>query len=348
MASPLIELTRARFLEFWRDPSALFWVFVFPVILAVALGLAFREKGDEAAKVALVGELAPHLVGEDTRTGGALELIALSRDEALMRLSRGLVDLVVELPVALEPQAKIAFHFDPTKPGSSKAYLEARELLERKAGRHDVLVAVPVHVSKPASRYIDFLIPGLVGLNIMGSCMWGLGYTVVDSRRRKLLKRFAVTPMRRADFLLSFGLSRLVFLVLEVAFLVLFGWLVFGVAVRGSILGLVVVSFLGLGAFTGLALLIASRTESVEAAAGWMNFVQLPMWLLSGSFFDYTRFPEVTHPFIKALPLTALNDALRAVVNQGAGLDEVWPQAAILALVAALSFVMALRMFRWQ
>jgi ABC-type multidrug transport system permease subunit len=313
-------------LEFWRDPGALFWVFVFPVILAVALGLAFREKKDDQVKVALVGEQATLLAAENEARQNEVHLVALPRAEALSRLSRGRVDIVVELPVSLESPAAVVYRFDPTKPGSSKAYLEARDALERKVGRKDLLSAVPVHVNESASRYIDFLIPGLVGLNIMGSCMWGLGYAVVDSRRRKLLKRFAVTPMRRADFLLAFGLSRLVFLVLEVAFLVLFGFWVFDVAVRGSLFLLAAVSLLGAAAFTGLALLIASRTESVEVASGWMNFIQLPMWLLSGAFFDYTRFPQAAQPFIKALPLTALNDALRAVMNQGLGLAAIWPQ----------------------
>lgn len=348
MRSPLIELTRARLLEFWRDPGAVFWVFVFPVILAVALGLAFREQGDEEAKVALVGDQAETLVADPGWRVGALTVVALARPVALEELARGRLDLVVELPSPLSTGAKVVYRYDPTKPGSAKAYLEARDALERRTGRQDVLVAQPVHTSEPASRYIDFLIPGLVGLNIMGSCMWGLGYAVVDSRRRKLLKRFAVTPMRRADFLLSFALSRLVFLVLEVAVLVLFGWLVFDVSIRGSVFDVTLVSLLGAAAFSGLALLMASRTESVEVASGWMNFIQLPMWLLSGSFFDYTRFPQVTHPFIQALPLTALNDSLRAVMNEGAGLATIWPQAATLTVVAVLSFGVALRLFRWQ
>jgi ABC-2 type transport system permease protein len=247
-AGALLALTHARLLEFVRDPAAVFWVFGFPVILAVVLGIAFRSQG------------APGIQG----------------------------------------------------------------------------------------RYIAFLIPGLIGMNIMGSTLWGMGYAIVDGRRRKLLKRFVVTPMRRSHYLLAFFLSRVVFMIAEVVLLLLFGWLVFDVGVRGSFVALAAITLAGMMAFTGLALLIASRTESTEVAGGLMNLVQLPMWLLSGAFFDYTRFPEVAHPFIRLLPLTAINDSMRAVMGDGAGLLDCWGQLALLLAWAAVSFGVALRIFRWQ
>lgn len=340
---PLWELTRARLVEFWRDPSAWFWVFVFPVLLAVALGLAFRNRGPEEIRAALVGPGAEALAARLGDTPG-LRLEVQQEEAAAEALRSGRLDLVARI----DPGPRASYRYDPDRPGAGVARLQVDEALQRALGRVDPLPTERLEVTEPGGRYIDFLVPGLVGLNIMGSCMWGLGYALVDSRRRKLLKRFAVTPMRRSHFLLAFGLSRLLFLVAEVASLVFFGWLLFEVGVSGSLLALAAVALGGAVAFTGLALLIAARTESTETASGWMNFVQMPMWLLSGSFFDYSRFPDWLHPAIQALPLTALNDAARAVMNHGAGLLEVLPQLGVLAAWGLAGFVLALRLFRWQ
>jgi ABC-type multidrug transport system permease subunit len=243
---------------------------------------------------------------------------------------------------------RLTFRFDPTREEARQARHVVEDELQRALGRVDAVTVIEAHVTEPGARYIDFLLPGLIALNLMGSSMWGIGYAVVDSRRRHLLKRFAATPMRRSSFLLSFVLSRLVFLFLELAALIAVGRLVFGVTVLGSYLDVLLLSVLGAAAFAGLSLLIAARVTSIEAVSGWMNLVMLPMWLLSGTFFSYNRFPEVVQPFIRALPLTALNDSLRAVINRGQGLGAVALEAALLAAVAVISFVVAVRVFRWQ
>jgi ABC-type multidrug transport system permease subunit len=352
---PLLELTRARLLEFLRDPSAIFWVFGFPVILAIVLGIAFREQGPERARIAVLGAgaemVSARLAGNDrvqlmapTGAGAAAEAEALANQE----LRAGRIDLVVVAGGGRSKPPEVAYRYDPTRPGARGARALVDDLLQRAWGRADVVEVREIQVSEPGGRYIDFLLPGLIGLNVMGSCMWGMGYSIVDSRRRKLLKRFAVTPMNRSHFQLSFILSRLLFLAAEMAVIVTFGWLVFGVRVHGSVAGLVAVALLSTMAFSGIALLIASRTESTEVASGWMNFVQLPMWLLSGSFFDYSRFPEAIQPFIRALPLTAFNDAARAIINDGASLLALGPQILVLALWGIVSFTLAVRLFRWQ
>jgi len=188
----------------------------------------------------------------------------------------------------------------------------------------------------------------LIGMNLMGSGLWGLGFTVVIARSRKILKRFAATPMRRSHYLFSFMLSRLVFLVLEVAAVVVFAWLVFGFTVRGSWLSLVLITVLGGFTFSGIGLLVASRPTTIEGVSGLMNFIMLPMWLLSGTFFSSERFPQVLQPFIKALPLTALNNALRSVMNEGTALSSNWISITILLAWCLISFVIALKIFKWQ
>ncbi len=339
---PLVELTLARLYEFWRDPSALFWTFGFPILLAVALGIAFREAPPEEARVAVIGsqEVAALL---DADAGIHAE--AVDEDEAARSLRTGKVDIVV---VPAEGDGEWVYRYDPQRPESRGARLAVDDALQRSRGRQDVLQARVDERTTAGGRYIDFLVPGLVGLNIMGSAVWGIGFSVVDARKRKLLKRLAATPMSRAHFLLSYMLSRLVFLVAEVIALLGFGWLAFDVAIEGSIVGLTVISIWGALTMTGVAMLIAARPRSTEVAAGWGNLFMLPMWLLGGSFFSYERFPDVALPFIRALPLTALNDALRAVINDGASLLATWPQLLVLGAWGGIAFVVALKSFRWQ
>jgi len=344
---PLAELTRARLLEFVREPAALFWVFVFPVLLAVALGIAFRTKPPEAARVAVAGDWGTRLVRVLDRADG-LDPVPSDRDGAAAAVRSGDADLAAILDEAPDGRPVLTLLYDPERPGARPAALAVDDTLQRALGRRDVLKVERQEVSERGSRYIDFLLPGLIGLNLMGSSMWGVGFAVVQTRVRKLLKRFAATPMHRSDYLLALIFSRVVFLVAELAALLAAGRLIFGVEVRGSWLGLVAVALIGGLSFTGLALLIAARSTTVEAASGWMNFIMLPMWVLSGSFFSYSRFPASVQPAIRALPLTALNDALRAIMNQGAAVTSTWPQAAVLALWGIGGFVVALKIFRWQ
>jgi len=238
--------------------------------------------------------------------------------------------------------------YDPSRPETRLAFLVTQEALERGAGRKDVVHAAADTQVRPGSRYIDFLIPGLIGLNLLGTGMWGVGFPVATARQQKLLKRLVATPMRRGDFLLSLMLARMVWLALEVGAVLGFGMIAFGVAVRGSWLGLVLVTVLGALAFSVLGLLVASRARTIEAVSGLMNFVMLPMWLLSGTFFSAERFPPLLQPLVQSLPLTVVNNALRAILNEGAGLAAMAVPVAILAAWTVAGFVLALRLFRWE
>jgi len=348
---PLLELTRVRALEFIREPEAIFWVFVFPVLLALALGIAFRTPTARVLRVAVPDSVPEHsrLVDLLSRAEG-IEVEVVAADEAANGLRSGKVDVIVE--GQLDPvdgnRPALTYRYDPVRPDGRAARLAVDDAIQRGLGRSDLATAEDQPLTEPGSRYIDFLIPGLIGLNLMGSGMWGLGFSLVVARTRNLLKRMAATPMRRSHFLLSYAVSRLVFLAPEVGVLVLFGWLVFDVEVRGSLLALLVVSVAGAVAFAALGLLVAARPRTIEAVSGWMNLVMLPMWLLSGTFFSYERFPEAVQPAIRALPLTALNDALRAVINDGRSLFSSWLELLVMAAWGGISFVVALRIFRWQ
>jgi ABC transporter DrrB family efflux protein len=206
---------------------------------------------------------------------------------------------------------------------------------------------VATQSSQPGARYIDFLVPGLLGMNLMNSGMWGIGFAIVEMRQRKLLKRFVASPMRRTDFLLAMGSSRLVLMLIEVVLLLGFGVLVFHMRVAGSLLAILLIGALGAVSFGGIGLLTASRAQKIETVSGLINLVMMPMWIFSGVFFSYERFPQIVQPAIKALPLTALNDALRAIILQGETLSSQAGRIIILAVWGGLSFVLALRWFRW-
>jgi ABC-2 type transport system permease protein len=341
---PLKELVKARLREFVREPGYVFWVFGFPLLMAIGLGLAFRSKAPEPPHVALTEAVSPETARALTKSP-RLHTEQLTRREAERQLARTKVDLVVD---QVAPHGNLVFKLDTAQEKSLLARAITEDVLQRAAGRQDRLQIAEHRVSEKGSRYVDFLLPGLIGLNLMGSSMWGIGFNLVLARKRKLLRRYAVTPMQRSHFLLSYFCSRSLFLVLELAVLIGFGRLVFGTQVQGSWSGLLVASTLGAAAFAAIGFLIGARLTSTEVAGGWMNFVQLPMWLLSGSFFSYERFPEWLQLPIRCLPLTAVNDALRRIYNEGGGLSSVGFELVVLTLWSLLGFGIAIKVFRWQ
>ena len=339
---PLVELTIMRFKELIREPEALFWVFAFPVLLTMALGYAFREKAPDRIPVGVVNGPQAKARLAALAKSPVLQPRAYPEAQGREELRRGNISLLVEsgpTPV---------YRLDPTRPDARTARVEVDGALQAAAGRRDVLVAKEQHVTEQGSRYVDFLVPGLLGMNLMGTGLWGLGFSVVNARLKKLLKRMIATPMRRSHYLVSYLLSRMVWLVLEVGILVVFAWLVFGVEVRGSLLLFALISLLGGLAFSGIGLLVASRARTLEAVSGLMNLVMVPMWILSGVFFSYERFPDTVKPYIRALPLTALNDALRGVMNDGMTIAQVTPQILTLLVWGVVSFLIGLKIFRWQ
>ncbi len=343
MSSALWQLTLTRLRSFVREPSAVFWTFGFPILLIVALGIAFRNRPPEPVDAAVETGPGAEEVRAALAAGGPgvrVDVLAPEAARAALRVGRVAVVVVPGRPPELV--------FDPTRPESRLAHAVVDDLLERAAGRRDVLAPPERPVTEPGSRYVDFLVPGLVGMNVMSTGMWGIGYVIVETRSKKLLKRMIATPMRRSAFLLSFVLVRTLFVALEVPLLVGFGVLAFGTPVRGPIAALAAVALLGALAFAGLGLLVAARARNTQTVSGLINLVMMPMFLLSGVFFPSDRFPAGLQPAIQALPLTALNDGMRAVMNEGAGLAAIVPQAALLAAVALVSFALALRYFRWS
>ncbi len=341
-----LHLLMARMLELQREPEVVFWVFVFPLLLAVGLGIAFRNKPGDASSVAIVtgtGAQETDALLQRSPRHAAFKVDVLDGETARKGFRLGKYDLVIEPDAA----GGLRYRYDPARPESVLARAEVDDALQKAAGRKDVVATTLVTSSEPGSRYIDFLIPGLLGMNLMNSGMWGIGFALVDMRQRKLLKRFVGTPMRRGDFLLALLSSRLVLMIIEIGLLLTLGVLVFHMRVLGSILAIVFLGAVGAICFGGVGLLTASRAQKIESVSGIMNLVMMPMWIFSGVFFSYERFPAVIQPLIKALPLTALNDGLRASILEGTPLIHQWPRLLVMFLWGGISFVLALRWFRW-
>jgi ABC-type multidrug transport system permease subunit len=340
--NPLYQLTLVKLRDLVREPEALFWVFAFPVLLALALGIAFRTGTPQPIPIGVQADEGAEWVQQALDEADGIVPELLEEEEARQHLRAGKVALVVV------PGDPWVFWFDPTRPESGLAELAVNDALQRAAGRDDVRATASRQMTEKGSRYIDFLIPGLLGMNLMGTGMWGIGFYVVSARSRGLLKRLVAAPMRRSHYLASQLTGRLIFLVFEVGVLVAFARLVFDVPQRGSWLALAVVSLIGALAFGGLGLFVAARPRTTEGVSGLMNLVMMPMWICSGIFFSTSRFPEGMQPLIQGLPLTAVNDALRAVMLDGASLGAVSGELLVAATWGALAFVGALAMFRWQ
>ncbi|MEO8448810.1 MAG: ABC transporter permease [Gemmatimonadota bacterium] len=342
---PIVQLTLARFREFYREPEAMFWTFVFPLLMAGGLGIAFRSKPPEVFTIG-VSRSAPAADKLMEAFARNTQIAAHLADDTTG--NRELRTGKIALLIGTAADGRLAYRLDDTRPEALSARRLADDAIQRAAGRQDPVTVGDELVRERGSRYIDFLIPGLLGMNMMGSSIWGLGFSVVDQRRKKLLKRFISTPMSRVDYLASFLFSRLSLLVLEVIVMIGFGALAFGVPLRGSWLALGTICLLGALGFGGLGLLIAARPKTVEGASGLMNLVMLPMWVFSGVFFSSTNFPAAMQPFIKALPLTAVNNALRANMLEGAGFAQIWPELTVIATWLVVCFALALRLFRWK
>src|ERR1017187_462514 len=336
----------ARMKELWREPEVIFWVFVFPLLLALGLGIAFRNKPADITSIADVDNAHAKRVVEllqQSPEKNAIHADVLGEHIALDRFRLGQYSLVITAD-----DSGVHYLYDPARPESVLARSQVDDALQTAAGRTSPLKAETTQSIEPGARYIDFLIPGLLGMNLMNSGMWGIGFAVVDMRQRKLLKRFIASPMRRTDFLLALGSSRLVLMIIEVALLLGFGVLVFHMKVEGSLLAILLVAALGAVSFGGVGLLTASRAQKIESVSGLINLVMMPIWIFSRFFFSYEPFPQVIQPLIKALPLTALNDALRAIILQGASLSSQWVPLAIMAIWGGVSFAIALKWFRWS
>lgn len=349
---PYWQIVSARLREFIREPEVIFWVYGFPLLMTIALGIAFKEKPIEVFNIDIEEGPQASWVEE------SLQAKNQSADNAHFKTSRADFatckkrlrqgDTVLIVRPGERSDVKVSYLYDPLRPESGLAQKAVDDVLQQASGRKDPMATTNVAFSEQGGRYIDFLVPGLVGMGLMGGGLFGVGFVIVDMRIRKLLKRFLATPMRRSDFLLAIMTSRFTFMFPEVVLLLLFAYFVFGVVIQGSILLVILLIIVGAFTFSGIGLLCASRAKTLETISGLVNLVMLPMWVLSGIFFSAKRFPDVVQPIISALPLTLLIDGLRAVMNESAGFLEVQGKIIGLLVWGIFTFALALKIFRWH
>ena len=339
---PIVELTLARVHEFVREPEAVFWAFVFPIVLSVVLAAAFPSRGVQPVRVGIAPGAAAASIRDRLAKTPGIVIRDIPDGGAQRALREGDVHVIVV------PTTPPTYQFDAARSESHTARLAVDDALKRAAGRADPWVAPEEAIDVPGSRYVDWLIPGMVAMGIMSNSMWGVGFSIVQARMRKLLKRMVASPMRKHEFLLGQLLARLLFLPPEVGVPFAFGVIAFGMPMRGSLWAVAAVTLIGSVAFGALGLLLGSRARTLEAISGLMNIAMLPMWLVSGVFFPASNFPERLQPAIRALPLTALVDALRAIVLEGASLPAVRNQILVLSAWTIVPFILALRIFRWR
>jgi ABC-type multidrug transport system permease subunit len=337
--SSLYQLTAVRFLLLVREPEAIFWIFIFPILLALGLGIAFRNRPADVLQVAATTTELTRALAADK----GLTAITLDEAAGTHALATGNILLLAEQT----PQG-VAYKFDDTNPDARTARLLADRAVQTAAGQAQAVAAENRLIHETGARYIDFVVPGLLGMNLMGSAMWGLGFSIVEARQKNLLKRLVASPMPRWQYLASFLLSRLIMLVIEVGVFLGFARVAFGVPFRGSLWELGFLCVLTSLAFSALGLLVASRARTMEAASGLMNLVMLPMWILSGVFFSASRFPAVIQPVVRALPLTAAIDAMRGNMLQGVRLGQLGAPMAILLVWLVVPYAVSLKIFRWK
>jgi ABC-2 type transport system permease protein len=344
-SAPLVQLTVARLRQFAREPGAVFWTFGFPLLITVALGIAFRGQGPPRATVALVDGPRAAEVYAALAADPAFDVKVLPGAEADARLRAALALLVVEPGAG--PRDPMIYRFDPSRPEAAGARRAVDDRLQRAAGRADVMKTVDQTAVARGGRYVDWMVPGLLGMQLLSGALWGNAWNIVTARQRKLLKRLAATPMRRTQYLLSFRLAGLLFVPLQVAVLFAFARLSFGVHIQGSIAAVFALAIFASWSFAGLGLLCASRAQNSETANGLVNLVTMPMFILCGVFFSSGKFPAFLQPVIRFLPLSAFNEALRHIVNDGAPLAAQGPQLGVLLGWGVVTSAIALRLFRW-
>jgi len=337
--SSLYQLTAMRFCLFVREPEAIFWTFLFPILLTIGLGIAFRDREADVLPVGATTVQLAHALAADK----GLSATTMNEADGARALATGKI-----LLLAIQRPAGVSYKYDDTNSDARIARLQADHAIQAAAGQKDAVHAENLLVREVGARYIDFVVPGLLGMNLMGSAMWGLGFAIVEARQKKLLKRMVASPMPRWQYLASFLLSRLAMLVIEMAVFLGFARLAFGVPFRGSLLQLFLLCALISLAFSALGLLVSSRAKTIEAASGLMNLAMLPMWILSGVFFSASRFPAVIQPLVRVLPLTAAVDVLRGNMLQGMGMVQLAVPVGILLIWFALPFAVSLQIFRWK
>lgn len=349
------QLLSVHFKEFFREPGIIFWAIFFPILMALGLGLAFSGEGDLERNVAVVGgntsllseieydgkEQIVRKVGNEKLGATMFRFHQTTWEEAISMIKQGKTSMIIDIS-----RDSLIYHFDPSNPEAKLSYLQLSSAIEDPGTimRQERQVTI---MKQEGTRYIDFLIPGLMAMGIMMNCMWGISYSNVDKRNKKLLRRMVATPMKKRNFIFSQLLARISLSAVEIILLYLFSTWIFNITITGSIIAFILMFIAGNIAFTGIAFLASSRTENTQIANGLINLVVLPMMILSGIYFSYHNFPDWMIGFIEVLPLTILADEMRRIFIEGATVIDILPKFSALILFGIIFMTAGLKIYKW-
>jgi ABC-type multidrug transport system permease subunit len=365
---PFIQLILVQIRDFYREPAVLFWSFLFPVLMAWGLGIAFNKKPEVTKTIAVVLEVKQSIevfekqiakanfenkldsisntyyysftYGNENMGITHFRLKPVSQQEADLMVKRGNSSMIITLE-----NEKLQYNFDNHNSEAQLSYLQLSSVFSGDALSAQKAEIKPI--TQKGTRYIDFLIPGLIAMNVMMSTMWGVSYTLIEARTKKLLRRMVATPMKRWEYILSHIVARIVLCFVEASIIFSFAYYYFDITIEGSVLAFIVLFISGILAFSGVSVLMASRTAKTQVGNGLINLIVMPMMLLSGIYFSYYNFPDIVIPFIQALPLTMLSDGIKAIFNESAGFQQVWKYILVLNLLGLVTFVLGLKFYKW-
>ena len=367
MNRSLFQLILIRYKDFIREPGTVFWSLIFPIAMAWVLGVAFSKKGELIQTVAIVKnhigvnkQLQDFLAGSeiqiDSTNGDTVEyhkeianeklgksvykFVPVNWDTAILMVKRGETAVLIK-----ETKDSLYYYFDPKSPEAKLSYIMLSSAINHEDYIYQTSSIKPLDTV--GTRYIDYLVPGLIAIGIMNSILWGISYTLIDMRSRKLLRRMIATPMKKSHFLISHFVSRLSLTIIEAMILLTFSWFYFRLTIQGSVVAFILMFLAGNLCFTGIAVLISSRTANSNIGNGLINFVTMPMTILSGIFFSYHNFPDVVVPLIQKLPLTILTDNIRGIFIEGIGVKEIIPEFMGLSAFGLILSYIGLRIFKW-
>lgn len=336
MFKRIYAIFRARNLEFIRDRGSLSWNLILPVALMFGLSFIFGGERTEFT----VGVLqsaneteAPHPFLQ-TRY---MEFVYIEDEmTGFRRVARHQLDLLVQF--GDDPQ----YWINPESPRGYFAELVLLQADNQVGGR-----MTRAQIGGDPVRYVDWVLPGILGMNIMFSCLFGVGYVVVRYRKNGFLKRLRATPLRSIEFVIAQVASRMMLILLITSFVYAGTKFFLDTRMDGNYLTLIIILIVGATALISMGLMIAARVTSEELAGGLLNMVTWPMMMLSGVWFSLEGANETVKQIANAFPLTHILDAARAVMLDGAGLVEIAPQLIILASMSAVFLAVGAFIFRW-
>ena len=337
MLKRIYAIFRARNLEFVRDRGSMSWNLILPV--ALMFGLSFIFGGDRSEfTIGVLQDLQDIDVSVHPFLGTRYVDFVVVEDESIgfRRIARHQLDLLVQFDDA--PRYWI-------NPDSPKGYFAERLLLQSDAGVASRITRAQID-GEPV-RYVDWVLPGILGMNMMFSCLFGVGYVVVRYRKNGFLKRLRATPLRSIEFVVAQVASRMVLIVLITAFVFAGTKYFLDIRMDGSYLTLLLVMVVGVIALISLGLMIAARVTSEELAGGLLNLVTWPMMMLSGVWFSLEAAGDTVKTIAAFYPLTHILDAARAVMLDGAGLVDIAPQLLMLTAMGAVFLTVGALIFRW-